>query len=336
MMKNIKERTCTVLSQFLINAISVNSIPSYNAGVIGGNDLEFIKEYCNHAFQFIEKNSLRNPNSKETGVNHNILFEQVLFAALVKEKGRRVTTVLDHSIGDNKYSYAEFCDFYRFENTDLMHIIGGHKKNHRVCELLERILLNKYPEYYSKIIDLFKDSHKRIGKKYVSDNSYHDYHTFLEDLSLQWEKIDNEELLNLEKMSTHYFKFIQEKERKKLRYKLQSNPYLEIYEDSKEWPKETKELIRSKINSEFKSDRFDIACIPTLLNKGYKEVLIDDLSYNILVMLETERTFNSLLDKLDLYIDNANDKPTDWAVDRAVEYLLYHKLIYVTGESSNY
>ena len=336
MMRKIKERTSTVLPHFLNNAITADSIPSYNAGVIGGNDLEFIKEYCNHAFQFIEKNSLRNPNPKETGVNHNILFEQVLFAALVKEKGRRVTTVLDHSIGDNKYSYAEFCDFYRFENTDLMHIIGGHKKNHRVCELLERILLNKYPEYYSKIIDLFKDSHKRIGKKYVSDNSYHDYHTFLEDLSLQWEKIDNEELLNLEKMSTHYFKFIQEKERKKLRYKLQSNPYLEIYEDSKEWPKETKELIRSKINSEFKSDRFDIACIPTLLNKGYKEVLIDDLSYNILVMLETELTFNSLLDKLDLYIDNANDKPTDWAVDRAIEYLLYHKLIYVTGESSNY
>lgn len=55
MMKNIKERTSTVLPQFLINAISVNSIPSYNASVIGGNNLEFIKEYCDQAFQFIEK-----------------------------------------------------------------------------------------------------------------------------------------------------------------------------------------------------------------------------------------------------------------------------------------
>lgn len=334
MMKNIKEKTSTVLPQFLNNTIYMNSIPSYNAGVIGGNDLEFIKEYCDQAFQFIERNSLRNPNPKEIGVNHNILFEQVLFGALTKEKGKRVTTVLEHSIKDNEYSYSEFCDFYQFENTDLMHIIGGHKKNHRVCELLERMLLNKYPEYYGKIIDLFKNNHKRLGDKYLSDNSYHDYHTFLEGLCREWEKIDNEELLNLEIMSTHYFKFIEAKERKRLRYKLKSSPYLEIYEDSKEWPNEAKELIRNKINSDFKASRFDIACIPTLLNKGYKEVLIDDLSYNILVMLETELTFNSLLDKLDIYIDNAKNKPTDWAVDRAVEYLLYNKLIYVTGEDN--
>lgn len=113
---------------------------------------------------------------------------------------------------------------------------------------------------------------------------------------------------------------------------MKSNPYLEIYEDSKKWPVETKEQVRVKINTEFKADSFDIACVPTLLGKGYKEVLIGDLDYNILVMLETEQTFESLLDNLEDYLDNANNKPTDWAVDRAVEYLLYHKLIYVIGE----
>ena len=314
----------------------MDSIPSYNAGVIGGNDLEFIKEYCDQAFEFIERNGLKNPSQKEVNINHNILFEQVLFAAFAKEKGKKVTTVVDHSIKDNGYSYPEFCDFYRFKNTKLMHIIGGHKRNHRVCELLERILLNKYPEYYSKIINLFKNSHKRIGKIDIPDNSYHNYRTFLEELSLKWESIDNEELLNLEKMSTHYFKFIRETERKKLRYKLKSNPYLEIYEDSKGWPNETKEIIKNKINRDFLPGSFDIACIPTLLNKGYKEVLIDDLAYNILVILETEQTFDSLFDKLDLQMDNANNKPTDLIVDRSVEYLLYNKLIYVTAEGNNY
>lgn len=334
MMNNIKEKTSTVLPQFLSNVITANSIPSYNAGVIGGNDLDFIKEYCNRAFQFIEMNNLRDPNPNEVEVIHNILFEQILFAALVKEKGKKVATVLDHSIGDNKYSYDEFCDFYKFEDTDLMHVIGGHKKNKRVCELLERVLLQKYPEYYSRIVNLFADTHKRIGKNYIPDNSYHDYCTFLEELLHKWENVSNEELLELEKMSTQYFKFIREKARKKLKYKLKCNPYLEIYENSKDWPEETKNMIRNRIGTDFKAANFDIACIPILLNKGYKEVLIDDWAYNILVILENEHRFDAMLDKLDLYIDNAKNKPTEWAVDKVVEYLLYHKLIYVIGEDA--
>ena len=212
MINRIREKTSTVLPPFLNNAIFPNAIPSYNAGVIGGNDLKFIKEYCDQAFQFIEKNHLKDPNPWENKINHNILFEQILFAALAKDKGKKVTTVLDHSIGDNKYSYAEFCDFYQYDNVDLMHIIGGHKRNHRVCELLERMLLKKYPEFYNKIITLFKNNHKRMNPHYVPDNSLQDYLTFIEEISQKWDNISNTELLELEKMSTQYFKFIRDKE----------------------------------------------------------------------------------------------------------------------------
>ena len=237
--------------------------------------MKFIKEYCDQAFQFIEKNHLKDPNPWENKINHNILFEQILFAALAKDKGKKVTTVLDHSIGDNKYSYAEFCDFYQYDNVDLMHIIGGHKRNHRVCELLERMLLKKYPEFYNKIITLFKNNHKRMNPHYVPDNSLQDYLTFIEEISQKWDNISNTELLELEKMSTQYFKFIRDKERKKLKYKLKANPHLEIYENSQKWSNEMKTIIKSKINNDFKAEHFDIACIPSLLNKGYKEILID-------------------------------------------------------------
>lgn len=333
MINRIREKTSTVLPPFLNNAIFPNAIPSYNAGVIGGNDLKFIKEYCDQAFQFIEKNHLKDPNPWENKINHNILFEQILFAALAKDKGKKVTTVLDHSIGDNKYSYAEFCDFYQYDNVDLMHIIGGHKRNHRVCELLERMLLKKYPEFYNKIITLFKNNHKRMNPHYVPDNSLQDYLTFIEEISQKWDNISNTELLELEKMSTQYFKFIRDKERKKLKYKLKANPHLEIYENSQKWSNEMKTIIKSKINNDFKAEHFDIACIPSLLNKGYKEILIDDLAYNTLVFLEEELSFEALLDKLDSFIDNNQNKSTDSAINQTIEYLLYHKLIFVTDKN---
>lgn len=94
-----------------------------------------------------------------------------------------------------------------------------------------------------------------------------------------------------------------------------------------------KTIIKSKINNDFKAEHFDIACIPSLLNKGYKEILIDDLAYNTLVFLEEELSFEALLDKLDSFIDNNQNKSTDSAINQTIEYLLYHKLIFVTDKN---
>ena len=172
-----------------------------------------------------------------------------------------------------------------------------------------------------------------MNPHYVPDNSLQDYLTFIEEISQKWDNISNTELLELEKMSTQYFKFIRDKERKKLKYKLKANPYLEIYENSQKWSNEMKTIIKSKINNDFKAEHFDIACIPSLLNKGYKEILIDDLAYNTLVFLEEELSFEALLDKLDSFIDNNQNKSTDSAINQTIEYLLYHKLIFVTDKN---
>lgn len=85
---------------------------SYNAGIIGGNDLEFIAEYCRTAFNFIESNHLNDINSKDIHINNNILFEQILFYAQSNSYNKPVATVLDHSVRDNGYIYDDFCNFY--------------------------------------------------------------------------------------------------------------------------------------------------------------------------------------------------------------------------------
>ncbi|MDU1890062.1 MAG: DUF6734 family protein [Dysgonomonas sp.] len=310
---------------FLFDEIKKESISSYNAGVLGGNNLEFIKEYCDTAFEFIEKNGLKNVDRENININYNILFEQILFHALAAKKNKKISTILDHSINDNGYTNNEFCNFYSFDKSELMHIIGGHKKNLSICELLERTLLYKYPEYYKKIIDMFPQQHIRLG-------NIQSYMDFVNTLSKKWSKISKKQLFDQEKKSCNYFRFVNDSKQKQNQTIIKRNPYLSIYEIPQNWNTEEKKYIRDRIFPNFYPDNFDIACVPGLLHQGYREILIDNLSYNILILLEEHLTLKELIKKLThtfpAEIKN-NKKLIDSSIPEALEYLFYHKLIYI-------
>ena len=153
MMEGIMKKP-VIIPDILYEAITRDSIPSYNAGVIGGNDIGFIREYCRTAFEFIDSNRLNDPENEYSNVNLNILFEQILFHALAAKHHKKVATVIDHPVADNGYLYDEFCDFNRFGQYSLMHIIGGHKRNPLICHLLRSLLRKKYPETAGRIQQL--------------------------------------------------------------------------------------------------------------------------------------------------------------------------------------
>lgn len=325
---------------YLRSCLERESIPSYNAGIFGGNDIEFIKKYCQEAFDFIEENNIDKANCKNIDGNHNILFEQILFACLAEEKGKRVTTIIDRNINDNGYTYNDFCDFYSFENSQIMHIIGGHKRNDKICELLSRTLLNKYPEYYNRVVALFPQDHIRINNSNQNitfdDNNLFlkcmkKYNLFLEDLSVEWKGLRNEELSNMDKKLCNYLSFINKERNDKLSTVIKRNPYLSIYEDTKKWPQELKEFTKNRLKQNQFSNDFDLVCIPTLLNEGYKEILIDDLSYNLLTLLDNGKTVESLLEEIEICIPSEiknESKIVYNMVLNALEYLFYNKLIY--------
>ena len=154
MMDRIMESPISI-PNLLLKELNKESISSYNAGVIGGNDLAFIKEYCQTAFAFIADNRLTDVDNKLVNVNYNILFEQILFHCLVMEKRKTVSTVINYPVNDNGYTYNDFCNFHSFNKMNLMHIIGGHKQNEGICKLLDKTLFDKYPEYYERIMKLF-------------------------------------------------------------------------------------------------------------------------------------------------------------------------------------
>lgn len=196
----------------------------------------------------IEDNCLKDFNSPNLNVNNNLLFEQTLFAALAEEWGKKVTTLLDDVMPDNGYDYDRFCDFYRFDEVTLLHILGGHKRNLRTCELLSRTLLDRYPEYYRRIVELFPQNNKHFGgiKQTLPDMSIQKcialYQDYLCERIAEWKDLSNDTLYNWERQISAYPHFMNADKEKKETCIIGRNPHIAIFEIPQEWPSLAKYL----------------------------------------------------------------------------------------------
>ncbi|MFN8844096.1 MAG: DUF6734 family protein, partial [Chryseotalea sp.] len=89
--ENILRSLEEVLSYFPTEIVNerklANPVHAFNAGILGGNDIEFFEEYATKAFQFVDNNVLN--LSKVNVSNFNIFFEQYLFYCLVRSKNKR-------------------------------------------------------------------------------------------------------------------------------------------------------------------------------------------------------------------------------------------------------
>lgn len=76
--------------------LSFDDWDCYNAGLLGGSDLEFIHEYANTSLNWMQdmtaKNTVHRPGM--------VMAEQTLFAKLAREKGKTVTCLLDRHTND--------------------------------------------------------------------------------------------------------------------------------------------------------------------------------------------------------------------------------------------
>lgn len=140
-----------------------NPIAAYNAGILGGTDLLFFEEFTRKAFEFVDKNS-----SNLSGINvtnFNIFFEQYLFYCLAKKNKKDVNVLLPETIGDNKYK--GFADFEKVPyEKEYLHLLGTYKRNGFVCSQMAGKLRNDYPDYYYRIIELFKQNSVPLTKDY--------------------------------------------------------------------------------------------------------------------------------------------------------------------------
>lgn len=105
-------------------------IKAVNAGILGGNNIAFIKEYTCVAFEYINKNA-----AKLLTVNvdmFNVFFEQHLFYALAKEKNISIGCLFEEIIEDNQYKHLS--EFHEAPySKSYFHLLGHYKRDKYTC-----------------------------------------------------------------------------------------------------------------------------------------------------------------------------------------------------------
>lgn len=140
-------------------------IHAVNAGILGGSDIEFYKEYTALAFEYVNKN-LKSLNLIDAN-KFNIFFEQHLFYCLATCKRKQIAYLLKDVFQDNKFS--DMGNFWEVPiGKSYLHLLGEYKRNDFICVQMAGILRQYYPEYYYRIISLFKKNNLSLKHDYYS------------------------------------------------------------------------------------------------------------------------------------------------------------------------
>ncbi len=153
-----KEVLQTVLKEFeyvpdYLDRDLTKDIIAANAGVIGGNNFLFFKEYVQEAYQFLDRNRA---HLGKVNLDYLSTFtEQYLYYALARARGLAVAQVVKENV-----SPTYFPELFRF--TDLpnrcayIHLMNG-KAFTTFCENLAQRLYIDYPEMYQCVLDTIQD-----------------------------------------------------------------------------------------------------------------------------------------------------------------------------------
>jgi Txe/YoeB family toxin of Txe-Axe toxin-antitoxin module len=174
------EKKLTYLPDIVKNDFKTEApIHAINAGIIGGKDLSFFKYYTDLAFKYINLNS---NNLSSIDVNKfNVFYEQHLFYCCAQDQEKNIGYYFDHIFSDNQYSgLASFWEVPYARK--YLHLLGEFKRNVFACKKLAEKLREDYPEYYYRIIALFKRNNYEL--KY----DYYDLDTFSVSRLLEFNK----------------------------------------------------------------------------------------------------------------------------------------------------
>jgi hypothetical protein len=129
-----------------------NGIRAVNAGIIGGCNLDFYKEYTTQAFEFVNRNIDR--LSKVDISVSNIVFEQFLFCALAEENKQTVNFFNPNT----NVLLNDFADYTGVpKRIQYVHLPGQKLKQQRhLVNSMEYRLLKDHPDYYYKTMNLIR------------------------------------------------------------------------------------------------------------------------------------------------------------------------------------
>jgi hypothetical protein len=129
---------------------------SVNAGILGGSNTHYIREYVAEVFSFVKKNeqSMRKHITSGNYTPFNCICEQLFFGSLANRQDEKIEYLFPIN-----YIPENIANFHaREKNQHYCHLIGGEKKKRMPYLLMEIELKNTYPEYYDRIVKLTNTS----------------------------------------------------------------------------------------------------------------------------------------------------------------------------------
>lgn len=143
-------------TEILQETRDTGDIIQVNAGILGGNNISFFKDYVNTAFEMVEKNSTlfnKYPNNKGA---FNMVYEQFLFYCMAKARKSKITVLLE----ENMINHSGLADFEQIPaNKYYAHTLGTYKKFFYIGRYIAERLFLEYPEYYNRIVLLYKKNY---------------------------------------------------------------------------------------------------------------------------------------------------------------------------------
>lgn len=259
------------LPDYVRSVLSNELLPSYNMGVFGGCDLEFIRGYCSEVEQFLSKNRLNEPHNVSSRVDCNVFFEQMLFAIYAQERGRNVTKVIRQAVSDTGYTRSGFCDVVRFHEREFFHILGGHKRVRHIYQRVADVLLSLYPDYYHRVVDVLGPSQYVIAYRFGSS-----YGKFLSEKTQEWRGMSRNILADAEERVSRGVLAFHRVGCERERMVVALPECLTLFSVGQESGDE-KNYLRKRFGREANFPLDKIAVCPSLLHPGFHEFpLIDE------------------------------------------------------------
>lgn len=147
---------------------TLKQLRAVNAGILGGCDTDFFKQYTEEATKYVyaNLNSLHEIDANR----FNVFFEQHLFYNMAKAQNIPITYFLEQEYHDNAYLGLD--KFYEIPSgkSVYFHLLGNYKRDWFTCQQMAMTLHALYPEVYHRILDLYQKNNSNINIEIKSHN----------------------------------------------------------------------------------------------------------------------------------------------------------------------
>ena len=121
----------------------IRSLQGSNAGIIGGNNFDFFKDFSKKSFEFIDKNIHLTSNLSDTESTwFALIYEQLLFSLLAKKN----EVDINYLFSEDEFNAIDVSAFSNKYDIKYVHLLGNTKKYLEHCKEIYGLLLLEDPK----------------------------------------------------------------------------------------------------------------------------------------------------------------------------------------------